>query len=206
MDDVLKRNMPGEKELGRLMAGNRRYVTSRLGHPNQTAERRAELRDGQQPFAVILGCSDSRVPPEVIFDMGLGDLFVVRVAGNIIDDVVLGSIEYAASHLQTPLVMVLGHSNCGAIEASVSGGDMDGHLPSLLAAISPAVDEVMDQPGDIVNNAARLNAKMVSDQLRCSIPILSDLVHRGLLKIVPAYYDLGTGAVALLSEGMSYQY
>ena len=199
MHNVMERNLSGEKALKRLMTGNKRYVTSKLRHPHQTSKRRAELRDGQQPFAVILGCSDSRVPPEVIFDMGLGDLFVVRVAGNITDDVVLGSIEYAASHLQTPLIMVLGHSQCGAVGATVSGGDMEGCLPSLAAAISPAVDKIMGQPGDIVNNAAKLNVKMVSERLRCSPPILSDLIHRALLKIVPAYYDLGTGVVELLS-------
>lgn len=194
--------MTGEKALRRLMSGNKRYLTSKLRHPNQTSMRRAELRDGQQPFAVILGCSDSRVPPEVIFDVGLGDLFVVRVAGNITDDVVLGSIEYAAAHLRTPLIVVLGHSACGAVEATVSGNDMEGCLPSLAAAISPAVEKVKDQSGDIVNNAAKLNAKMVSERLRRTSPILSDLVHRALLKIVPAYYDLGTGAVELLSEEM----
>jgi len=203
VEDVIEMDMTGEQALRRLMAGNARYATSRLRHPHQTSKRRIELKDGQHPFAVVLGCADSRVPPEVIFDMGLGDLFVVRVAGNGIDDTVLSSIEYAALHLHAPLVMVLGHSQCGAVQAALGGIDLEGHLPTLVRAISPAVDKVMDQPGDIVNNAAKLNAKMVSERLRCSTPILSDLVHRGLLKIVAAYYDLGTGAVELLSEGMS---
>jgi len=203
LHNMMERNMSGEKALKRLMTGNKRYVSSKLRHPHQTTERRIGLRNGQHPFAVILGCSDSRVPPEVIFDVGLGDLFVVRVAGNITDEVVLGSIEYAAAHLQTPLIVVLGHSACGAIGATVSGCDMEGCLPSLAAAISPAVGKVMDRSGDIVNNAAKLNAKMVSERLRRTTPILSDLVHRALLKIVPAYYDLGTGGVELLSEEMS---
>ena len=198
MHNVMEENSSSEKALKRLMAGNTRYVKSGLSHPRQTTERRIELRDGQRPFAVILGCSDSRVPPELIFDQGLGDLFVVRVAGNIIDPVVLSSIEYAASHLHTPLIMVLGHSECGAVQTTVDGDDLEGHLPTLAGAISPAVEKIRDQPGDIVNNAARLNAKMVSEQLSCTTPILSELVHKDYLRIVPAYYDLETGVVEIL--------
>jgi carbonic anhydrase len=131
------------------MSGNERYVSSKQTHPHQTPEYRADLTRGQHPFAVILGCSDSRVSPEVIFDQGLGDIFVVRVAGNIVNDIVLASIEYAVAHLHTPLVMVLGHSECGAVGATVVGGDLEGHLPSLAKAIQPAVDKVEDAFGDV---------------------------------------------------------
>ena len=185
-----------DQALERLLAGNQRYVAARQEHPHQTPARRAELSGGQHPFAIVLGCADSRVPPEVIFDQGLGDLFVVRVAGNVVDDVVLGSIEYAAAHLHTPLIVVLGHSRCGAIGATVAGGELEGHLPDLAAAIQPAVDRARDLPGDLLDNAVVANATMVAQQLRSSEPVLSELVHAGKLKVVAARYDLDTGIVA----------
>ena len=190
--------LTSDQALKRLMAGNRRYVLSRLVNPRQTSERRAELRNGQYPFAVVLGCSDSRVPPEVIFDQGLGDLFVVRVAGNVTDDIVLASIEYAAAHLHTPLIMVLGHSRCGAIGSVAKGGDLEGHLPTLVEAIFPALKKSEGKPGDLVNNAAKVHAKMVSEQLKGAPPVLSELVNKASLKIVAAYYDLDSGIVEIL--------
>jgi carbonic anhydrase len=138
------------------------------------------------------------VPPEVIFDQGLGDLFVIRVAGNVLDDIVVGSVEYAAAHLHTPLIVVLGHARCGAVGATVAGGELEGHLPSLAEAIQPAVDQVQGLPGDLVDNAVRANAKMVAEQLKSSHPVLSELVNAGALKIVAARYDLDTGLVELL--------
>jgi carbonic anhydrase len=131
--------LTGDQALQELMNGNKRYVAAELAHPNQTAARRAEVAKGQDPFAIIVGCSDSRVPPEIIFDQGLGDLFVTRVAGNIVDDVVLGSIEYAAEHLGVPLIVVLGHKRCGAVEAAAKGGDAPVHIRSLVEAIKPAI-------------------------------------------------------------------
>jgi len=187
-----------DQALERLVAGNKRYVAAQQAHPHEAPERRAELSDGQYPFAVILGCADSRVPPEVIFDQGLGDLFVIRVAGNVLDDCVLGSIEYAAAHLHTPLIVVLGHSKCGAVGATVEGGELEGHLPSLAAAIQPAVDQARGLPGDLVDNAVRANATMVVGQLKASEPVLSELVDAGKLKVVAACYDLDTGEVELL--------
>ena len=187
-----------EEALATLMSGNKRFVSARQLHANLTSERRAELKDGQCPIAIILGCSDSRVPPELIFDQGLGDLFVVRVAGNILDNVVLGSIEYAASHLSTSLVMILGHSKCGAIEATAARGSMEGHLPCLTAAIQPSLDEVKDKPGDLINNAAKENAKMIGQKL-LSEPILAARINAGKLSVVAAFYDLDTGVVAVIS-------
>jgi len=195
----MEEKLSSEQALKRLLAGNARYVKSGLRHPRQTTERRIELRGGQRPFAVILGCSDSRVPPEVIFDQGLGDLFVVRVAGNIIDPVVLGSIEYAASHLHTPLIMVLGHSQCGAVTAAVSDEDLKGNASIVAAGIRPALKHIKKTSGDIINDTARENAKMVSGQLKDSNPILADLLHRNMLKTVSAFYDLDTGVVEILS-------
>ena len=187
-----------DEALKRLVDGNKRNVLGKLMHPNQTRVRRGEVEGGQHPFAIILGCSDSRVPPEVIFDQGLGDLFVVRVAGNIADDAVLGSIEYAAEHLHAPLIMVLGHGSCGAVAATIKGGELAGHLPCITDAIRPAVEKAKGQQGDAVSNAARANVQMVVDQLRSCKPVLSPLVKSGDLKVVAAFYDIGSGKVELL--------
>lgn len=201
MCQVEMKDSSGNRALERLVAGNRRYLTSKQKRPNQTSERRAELKDGQDPFAVILGCSDSRVSPEIIFDQGLGDLFIVRVAGNVVDDIVLGSIVYAVSHLKTPLVVVLGHSHCGAVSATLSThGPFAGRLGCVTEAIRPAVDRVRDQPGDLLNSAAKTHAKMIADRLRETGPLLSDAVGAGHLVIVAAYYDLNTGVVDILSQ------
>jgi len=186
--------------LQKLMAGNQRYVASKQRHPNQTPERRDELSDGQQPIAVILGCSDSRVPPEVIFDRGLGDLFVVRTAGHVMDETVLGSIEYAAVHLHTPLILVLGHSRCGAVHAALEGADGQGHITRLAEKIQPALDEAREQTGDLADNAARANAKIAAERLKCLEPFLTGLVSGGMLKVVPAFYDMETGVVEVLPD------
>ncbi|MBW2208499.1 MAG: carbonic anhydrase [Deltaproteobacteria bacterium] len=190
----------GKEALQRLLDGNRRYVGSRQTHPDQEPDRRLALRAGQHPFAVILGCADSRVPPEVIFDQGLGDLFVIRVAGNVLDDMILGSMEYAEIHLNTPLIMVLGHSQCGAVEATVEGGQMEGHISSLTSAIQPAVDRAKDRPGSLVNNAVKANAKMVAENLKTSGAHFTELVSAGRLLILAAYYDLETGIVEILES------
>jgi carbonic anhydrase len=181
-----------------LVDGNKRYTVGKLMHPNQTRVRRGEVADGQHPFAIVLGCSDSRVPPEVIFDQGLGDLFVVRVAGNIADDAVLGSIEYAAEHLHVTLIMVLGHSSCGAVAATIKGGELAGHLPGIVDAIRPAVEKAKGQQGDAVSNAAKANVQIVVDQLRSCKPVLAPLVRSGDLKVAAAFYDIGSGQVELL--------
>lgn len=187
-----------ELALQQLLDGNKRFADTSLTHPNQDSGRRIALGDGQAPFAAVLACADSRVPPEVLFDQGLGDLFVVRVAGNILNDQLLGSLEYAAAHLDTPLIVVLGHTSCGAIGAVAQGAELEGHMASLIPAIQPAVDKVRDQEGDLTDNAAREVAKMTAIQLQESQPILADLVKEGKLKIVPAFYELESGEVSLL--------
>ena len=189
----------GEEALQSLMGGNMRYVGTKLTHPNQTAERRAEVAQGQHPLAVILGCSDSRVPPELIFDQGLGDLFVIRVAGNSVNDVVLGSIEYAAEHLGVGLVMVLGHERCGAVEAAVRGGEAAGHIASVIEAITPAIEKIKVRPGDPVDHAVRANVELVVGQLKSSTPVLAESVKAGRLKIVGARYALESGWVDLIA-------
>ncbi|MEW6380883.1 MAG: carbonic anhydrase [bacterium] len=191
----------GDQALQILMTGNKQYVAAKLAHPNSTPERRTELVKGQHPFAIILSCSDSRVPPEIVFDQGLGDLFVVRVAGNVVDDLALGSIEYAAEHLGVPLIMVLGHEKCGAVTATVEGGGKaPGHIDAVVKAIKPAVEKVKDQPGDKVENATRANIDMVVEQLKTSKPVLAELVKDGKLMIVGARYDLDTGVVEVSKE------
>ncbi len=133
--------------LARLKAGNQRFVASKLEHPRQTAKRRTELATSQHPFAVVLGCADSRTAPELVFDQGLGDVFVVRVAGNVLNDETLGSIEYAVDHLGAQLIVVLGHERCGAIEAAretiAAKEEAPGHIQSLVKAIAPAVEATL---------------------------------------------------------------
>ena len=190
--------MSAQEALKKLAAGNQQYVAGRMTHPNQTPECRARVAEGQHPFAIILSCSDSRVPPEVIFDQGLGDLFTVRVAGNIAEPATIGSIEYAAEHLGSPLLVVLGHSRCGAVEAAAKRGETPGHIADIIAAIRPAVERAKGMPGDPVDNAVRANVRMVVEQLKSSQPVLFHLVEEGKLQIVGAYYDLDTGKVDIL--------
>lgn len=182
----------------KLMEGNKRFVEGKMSHPGQSADRRAETAKGQHPFAAIVSCSDSRVAPEVLFDQGMGDLFVIRLAGNIIDDAATGSLEYALEHLGVKYIMVLGHERCGAVEATVKGGEAPGHIGSLVRAIQPAVEKAKGQPGDLIDNSVKANVSMVVQQLRSSAPILEESVKKGELKIVGARYDLDDGTVAIL--------
>jgi carbonic anhydrase len=182
-----------------LLEGNARYVEAKLTHPDQTAARRAELVGEQHPFAVIFGCSDSRVPAEIVFDQGLGDLFVVRVAGPVLDDAVLGSLEFAALELRVPLILVLGHERCGAVTAALDvldkGTTPPGHISHLVDAISPAVKRVRGRPGDVLDNAVRANIELVVEKLRTSRQVLANQVSSGKLRIVGARYDLDRGRV-----------
>ncbi len=195
-------HLTAEEALEKLMEGNERYIASNLEHPDQTAERRIEVAKGQTPFAVILTCSDSRVAPELLFDQGLGDLFVLRTAGNVLADVVTGSIEYAVAELKVPLIVVLGHERCGAVSAAVDvvtkGAKLPGHIGSLADAIAPAVEKIKGQSGDMVDNAVKQNAIMGSQLLTASEPILSEAVKAKKLMIVAARYDLEEGKVELL--------
>ncbi len=181
-----------------LLDGNRRFAGAEMVYPNHSSERRRRLIAGQNPSATILTCSDSRVVPEIIFDKGLGDLFVLRVAGNVIDDMILGSIEYAVGHLGTPLVMVLGHSGCGAVKATLADTPVEGHAVSIAAAIQPSVDNSRGEPGDHVDNTARANARRMADRLKASEPVLALPVGTGKVAVVAAFYRLDTGMVEIL--------
>lgn len=179
----------------RLKEGNSRFAKGEPVHSNQSIERREELANGQNPFAVILSCSDSRVPPEIIFDQGLGDLFVIRTAGEVVDDFELASIEYAVEHLHVELIVVLGHEKCGAVDAAVKGGELPGHLGKLISEIEPAVKQAKKQEGDLLTNAVYGNIHRVVRQLKNSEPIIKELVEHNHLQIKGAYYDLDDGKV-----------
>ncbi len=191
--------MDANHALEKLKAGNQRYATGQLMHHHQSGSRMRAVAPGQHPFAVILGCADSRVPPEIIFDQGLGDLFVIRVAGNIVDDAILGSIEYAAAELGTSLVLVLGHERCGAVAATIKHAEVLGHISTLLKAIQPAVDRVKDEPGDVLDNAVRANVELVVDQLKSSFPV-AELVKCNKLQVVGAQYNLDCGTVDIIAR------
>jgi carbonic anhydrase len=187
-----------DKALQKLMEGNKRYVDFKRAYPDQDQVRLKVVAQAQHPFAVVLGCADSRVPPELLFDQGLGDLFVIRVAGNILDDGTLASIEFATAELGVPLVMVLGHERCGAVKATLEGGKIPGHISRLVEAIKPALEVAKNQPGDKLDNAVRANIRMVVGQIKSSTPILADLAKKGKIKVVGGRYDLDTGAVEML--------
>src|SRR5881398_452342 len=187
--------------IAKLKEGNARNTSGNMQHPGQTTERRAELAKSQHPFAIIVSCSDSRVPPEIVFDQGLGDLFVLRVAGNVIDDHSLGSIEYAVDHLSVRLIVVLGHQRCGAVKAAketiAAKGEAPAHIQSQVTAIQPAVEATTK--GDL-ETTVRENVKNVVQALRSSAPVLKAKVDSGELRVLGAYYSLDTGAVSFLDE------
>ena len=182
----------------KLLEGNQRYITGGALHPNQSFEHRLELAEGQKPIAAILTCADSRVSPEIIFDQGLGDLFVLRVAGNVINDLFVGSLEYAVEHLNVSLLMVLGHSECGAVDATVKGGQPPGHINSLVQAIKPALDRLKKQSPDWVYIVAKENVKIGVERLRISDPILTARYEEGNIDIVGAFYNIKSGKVSLI--------
>ncbi|MCW5965815.1 MAG: carbonic anhydrase [Bryobacterales bacterium] len=183
-----------DEALAKLKAGNHRYATHHLKHPDQSARRMHEVEEAQHPFAIVLGCSDSRVPPEILFDQGLGDLFVIRVAGNVPDDEVVGSIEYAVEHLHTPLVVVLGHEQCGAVTAATHEPEAN-HTRSFTDWLRPLVDAVRGQPGDLIHNAMCLSVTRIVHELRESEPVLKEAVEKRHVRIVGAHYELKTGKV-----------
>jgi carbonic anhydrase len=196
--------MPGQltpdQALIQLQRGNERFVAGWPDHPNQSARRRREVSDsGQQPFAIILSCADSRVPPEIIFDQGLGDLFIIRVAGNVLDEVILGTIEYAVEHLHTPLVMVLGHDKCGAVTAAVEHVPTNSHVQAIVDALQPALTLAEGQAGDRVSTAIDANIRFAVKTLHVSEPVLMGACAAGQLRIVGARYNLDTGEVKIIT-------
>jgi carbonic anhydrase len=195
-----------DQSLQRLMEGNKRFMTTNPLYPNLTSERRAEVAKGQNPFAIIFGCVDSRVPPELVFDQGLGDLFVIRTAGQALDDAVLGSIQFGVEELNIPLVMVLGHGKCGAVAATIQVVEKNavahGQINTLVEIIKPAVETAMGKQGDLLENSVRANIQLTVDKLKTS-PFLSNYSDKGKIKIVGARFDLNRGAVNIIEGGGS---
>jgi len=180
-----------------LKDGNARFVSGKAKHPNESMARVKALAAGQAPTAIVLGCSDSRVPPEILFDQGIGDLFVVRGAGNVSEPHSLGSIEYAAEHLGSPLIVVLGHHKCGAVKATAEGAGVEGNLGQLVKEIQPAVATAKASPDEegVVHTAIHAHAKNVAGELLSESPVLSKLAAEGKVKIVVGIYDLDSGKV-----------
>ncbi|HPH96955.1 MAG TPA: carbonic anhydrase [Anaerolineaceae bacterium] len=180
----------------RLWEGGQRFVSNQMIRPNQTMTRRKELTKGQKPFATIFSCVDSRVPPELIFDRGLGDLFVIRTAGHVLDRAALGSIQFGVEELAIPLIVVLGHSSCGAVKATVEltekQGKAAGSIQYLVDYITPAVREAEELPGTLLDNTISVNIMRTVESLAES-PIIKEAVEEGRVKILGARYDLTTG-------------
>ena len=197
--------MTADQALARLIEGNARFVRGEARFPTVQKEILADLAKGQQPYATILGCSDSRVPPELVFDAGFGELFIVRVAGNVISPEVMGTLQYAAVHLRTPLFVVLGHEGCGAVQAALARKDRGAHelerIDLLLTKIVPGLEELNSD----VSSPARLPAA-VEANVRWSMRQLLETpegqqrMAEGILKLVGAVYDLSTGRVRFLSD------
>lgn len=182
--------------LKRLLDGNRRFTQQQVQHPDQSRARLQEVAQEQHPFATLLCCSDSRVPPEILFDEGIGDLFNIRVAGNVVSPEVLGSLEYAVAVLGSPLIMVLGHERCGAVTAAVEAGPLPGHISSLVKAIKPALGKVKGT-GDLIERAVIANVQyQMADLIQTEL--LAQKIREGKLKIVGGYYDLDTGEVRVI--------
>lgn len=194
----------GQASLKLLLAGNARFVAGKPAMEHLGPVRRAALVAGQKPIATILSCSDSRVPPEYVFDQGLGDLFIVRVAGNVADEVALGSIEYAAEHLGTPLLLVLGHASCGAVKATLEAHDApEGNIGALIRLILPGVRQARDsikyKPGaNLVDLAVRANVTSSLTSILKRSEALFHLVNTGRLTVAKGVYHLDSGAVELL--------
>lgn len=180
-----------------LMEGNRRYTASRLNSCSQNLKLlKQETEHKQEPFAAILSCADSRVPVEMVFDQGIGQLFVTRVAGNIATPEIIASLEYGVAVLGTRLIMVLGHGNCGAVKATIAGKAVPGQISSLYQFIRPAVDQAGDDP----DQAIRANAKIQARLLAQASPVLAKAIHDNDLRVVPAYYNIATGQVTVLDR------
>jgi carbonic anhydrase len=194
-----------EQALAWLEEGNARFVKNNAENPNSSTERVSEVASGQHPFASILSCADSRVPVERVFDRGVGDLFVIRVAGNVAGESETGTIEYGTGHLHTPLLVVMGHTSCGAVGAAASGAELHGAVAKLVSRIQPSVDQAKAQypelkPDQIAPIAIRLNVMNTIENLITGSEEIRELASAGKLEIVGAVYDLTSGRVQFLGE------
>ncbi len=189
-----------DSAITKLKEGNERFIKGKNLHPNQDFERIKEVANGQKPFAIIVGCSDSRVPNEIIFDQGIGDLFIVRTAGQVSSYASWGSIEFGNAVLGAKLIIVLGHTSCGAVAAACKIPDVPGHIVTLINAIKPAAEMAKNIPGDLIENAVKINVAIEVKQLQSLEPVLTKAIKNGSVKIVGAVYNLSTGQVEFLPE------
>ncbi|MBD1884749.1 carbonic anhydrase [Microcoleus vaginatus] len=196
---IAQSDLTPDTALQKLIDGNQRFVDKKRQSPNQDLPRLLEVAIAQKPFAAILGCADSRFPSEIIFDQGLGDLFVCRVAGNVATPEEIGSLEFGTLVLGAKVLVVVGHKRCGAVDATIKGAQVPGQIGSLLDAIKPAVESSKSQGGDKLENASKANVVFQANKLKAS-PVISKLIAENKLKVVGAYYDLDTGRVTILSE------
>jgi carbonic anhydrase len=193
----------GDEALKKLMDGNERFVSDKISSKQACDIKRKELTAGQKPFAIVLTCSDSRVPPELIFDQFLGDIFVVRVAGNVVDSIALGSIEYGAEHLHSPLLFILGHTQCGAVKATMEAtGKPEGNIGAIVKKITPAAQTAKKKGGskdEMLETAIHENMINVYKDIMKNSPIITHLAEKGELKIVAGEYDLTSGKVSMVN-------
>ncbi len=192
----------GDEALQKLMDGNKRYVSGNLAKKDIGDTKRKELLQGQRPFAIVITCSDSRVPPELFFDQGLGDIFVIRVAGNVVDPIALGSIEYGAEHLHAPLLFIVGHSKCGAVTATLEEkGKPEGNIGEIEKKIMPAARAAKKKggtPDEILETAIKENVRDVYKDIMKRSAIINHLSKEGKFKIVGGEYSLATGKVEMI--------
>lgn len=182
-----------------LLDGNQRFIAQKRKYPDQSLEHLRLVAKAQYPFAAILGCADSRVPAEIIFDQGLGDLFVVRVAGNVVSDTVIGSLEYSTTVLGSQLIMILGHKRCGAVAEAIKNEPLPGRIGLIIEGIKPSIERVKLRTGDNIQNAVIANIQYQAEKLQESSTILANLLDEGKLKIVGACYDIDTGKVNIIT-------
>ncbi len=187
-----------EQALELLINGNKRFESGEFQYHNRDSKRRLEGLNGQHPFAVVIGCSDSRIPPEILFNQGIGDLFVIRVAGNIIDDAIIGSVEYAVEYLGTPLVVVLGHNLCGAVQTAIDGVEESKYIGAIAEAIQPAIDAVSVDETDYLDKVIRKNVELMIEKLTTSSQILNNSLKSGETAFIGGYYDIATGKFEIL--------
>lgn len=186
-----------EQALAKLLAGNEKYLSGSIT-PNIDASLRTDLAaNGQHPYAIVITCSDSRVPAELVFNSGLGDIFVIRTAGNVVSDFEIGSVEYGAEHLGSPLVLVLGHTNCGAVTAATEGGEAGGKIQSIVNEIAPSVQKAKDAGAeDVLSKAIEFNVINSVNKILSS-DVIKELREEGKVEVIGGVYDINTGAITL---------
>ena len=192
--------LSAEDSFLKLKQGNEHFVQMHLKHPHTTKQRRTELTKAQHPFAVILTCSDSRVPAELIFDQGLGDIFVIKNAGNVLDEHVVGSIEYAVEHLGVKLIVIMGHESCGAVGATIQDTKGSQYIESIKKSICPALIEAKKENNASAENVSKINAKLGVENVLKLSQEMQEATCKNCVKIIPAYYHLDSGRVEFLNN------